>query len=637
MKTLQGSLRSSSSRGTGGLNSLVAIATFVMIIALLYWAQAVLIPVALAMLLTFLLSPVSGFLERIAFGRLPAVILVVVFAFSLLGGIGWIVAFEFGSLANELPKYTVNIRQKIADVRGAGKGGALEKVQKTVEDVKSEIQKDDAPAKAEPSTVVMQPVESFAFWPVPLAVGPMLERFASAGLVIVLVIFMLVQREDLRNRLIRLVGYGRLTVTTRALEEAGQRISSYLFMQTVINSSFGLAVGLALYLIGLPYAILWGFLAALLRFIPYVGPFAAAIMPSVLSLAVFQGWLWPIVVVGLFLVLELLNNMVLEPLLYGESAGVSGVGLLVAIAFWTWLWGPVGLVLATPLTVCVVVFGKYMPGMDFIGVLMSDQPAMASNVSYYQRLLAMDQAEAAEIVEDHLKSQPAEQIYDEVMVPALNYARRDRELGRLTEEGEQFVFRGTREILDDLTSLIPKSLPAAAGSGKAVVSDAELAPARPKVRVLGCPAHDEADEIALHMFRQLLDATQYETEVMSNAALTSEVVALVGETNPSLMIIASVSLGGLAQTRYLCKRLRARFPGLKIAVGYWGMGNEDSNNILLAGADRVGTTLIETRGQMMQLCPVHSYAEAQPVTTGPALFPEQGAVLAAGAAVENPA
>ena len=199
------------------------------------------------------------------------------------------------------------------------------------------------------------------------------------------------------------------------------------------------------------------------------------------------------------------------------------------------------------------------------------------------------------------------------------------------------MFRGTREILDDLKSLIPKSLPAAAGSGKAVVSDAELAPARPKVRVLGCPAHDEADEIALHMFRQLLDATQYETEVMSNAALTSEVVALVGETNPSLMIIASVSLGGLAQTRYLCKRLRARFPGLKIAVGYWGMGSEDSNNILLAGADRVGTTLIETRGQMMQLCPVHSYAEAQPVTTGPALFPEQGAVLAAGAAVENPA
>ena len=240
--------------------------------------------------------------------------LVVVLTFSLLGGIGWIVTLQFGSLANELPKYTGNIRQKIADVRGAGKGGALEKVQKTVDEVKSEIQKgDEQPTKAidQRSPVLVQPLQSFTFWPVPSAIGPMVERFASAGLVIVLVIFMLIQREDLRNRLIRLVGYGRLTVTTRALEEAGQRISRYLLMQTIINSSFGLAVGFALYLIGVPYAIFWGFFAAVLRFIPYVGPFAAGILPSALSLAVFDGWLWPIVVVGLFLALELLNNMVL--------------------------------------------------------------------------------------------------------------------------------------------------------------------------------------------------------------------------------------------------------------------------------------------------------------------------------------
>jgi predicted PurR-regulated permease PerM len=370
-------LRGSSGHSIGTLTSLISLATFVLIIASLYWAQAILIPVALAILLTFVLSPVAGTLERIALRRLPSVIVVVVLTFSLLGGIGWIVTLQFVSLANELPKYTGNIRQKIADVRGAGKGGALEKVQKTVEEVKSEIQKGDEPTKAKDlrRPVIVQPVESFAFWPVPSAVGPMAERFASAGLVIVLAILMLIQREDLRNRLIHLVGYGRLTVTNRALEEAGQRISRYLLMQTIINSSFGFAVGFALYLIGLPYVILWGFLAAVLRFIPYVGPFAAAIMPSALSLAVFQGWLWPIVVAGLFLALELLINMVLEPLLYGESAGVSGVGLVVAIAFWTWLWGPVGLVLATPLTVCVVVLGKYVPGMDFIGVLISDRPA----------------------------------------------------------------------------------------------------------------------------------------------------------------------------------------------------------------------------------------------------------------------
>jgi predicted PurR-regulated permease PerM len=623
---VQSNLRSPSGQVTG-TPSLIAVATFVLIIASLYWAQAVLIPVALAMLLTFLLSPVAGALERIALGRLPSVILVVVLAFSLLGGIGWIVTLQFGSVANELPTYRKNIRQKIADIREAGKGGALEKVQETAEDVKEEFQKTDEPTRVQekPRQVVVNAEESSTFWPIPLAIGPMVERFASAGLVIVLVIFMLVQREDLRNRLIRLVGYGRLTVTTQALEEAGQRISRYLLMQTIINSSFGLAVGLALYLIGLPYAILWGFLAALLRFIPYAGPFAAAIVPSALSLAVFQGWLWPLVIVGLFLILELLNNMVLEPLLYGESAGVSGVGLLIAIAFWTWLWGPVGLVLATPLTVCVVVLGKYVPRMDFIGVLMSDQPAMASNMSYYQRLLAMDQAEAAEIVEEHLASHPPEQIYDGVLVPALNYARRDRELGRLTEDGEEFVFRATREILEDLDNLKPENSTDASDAEKVALAANDVTGLLPKVRILGCPARDEADELALHMFRRLLDSTRFDVEVMSDAVLTAEVVALIGEKSPALIFIATVSPGGLAQTRYLCKRLRARFPNLKIAVGQWGMGSEDSNSILLAGADKVGITMIETRDQMIQLCQISARSEAQSFTTAPALLFEQDA------------
>jgi predicted PurR-regulated permease PerM len=615
--------RGTTGRGTETLPSLIALGNAVLIIASLYWAQAILIPVALAILLTFLLSPVAGALERIALGRLPSVILIVVLTFSLLGGIGWIVTLQFGSLANELPTYRTNIRQKIADVRGAGKGGALEKVQKTVDEVASEIQKGEGPTKAKDQRppVIVQPAESFAFWPIPLAVGPMVERFASAGLVIVLVIFMLIQREDLRNRLIRLVGYGRLTFTTRALEEAGQRISRYLLMQTIINSSFGLAVGLVLYLIGMPYAALWGFFAAVLRFIPYVGPFAAAIMPSALSLVAFEGWLWPILVVGIFVAFELGCNMVLEPLLYAETAGVSEVGLLVAVAFWTWLWGPIGLVLATPLTVCVVVFGKYVPQMDFIGLLMSDQPAMESNMSYYQRLLAIDQAEAAEIIEEHLKSHPAEQIYDEVLVPALNYARRDRDLGRLTADGEQFVFRATREILDDLKNLQPERSSEASDSEKTTTTDGNSPVILPKVSILGCPAHDEADELALLMFRQLLDCTKYEVEIMSDAMLTAEVVALIGEKNPAMICIAAVPPGGLSQTRYLCKRLRARLPNLKIAVGRWGMGNEDRNSILLAGADRVGTTMLETREQMIQLCQLSAHSEPQSVTTVPAYSP----------------
>src|SRR6266481_2790549 len=623
MKKLRTNYAGPDGWSSGKSPSFFLLPTVVLVIASLYWAQAVLIPVAVSILLTFLLTPVADSLERLALGRVFSVILIVILAFSFLAAVGWIVTLQLTSVANELPTYRKNIEQKITDIRGAGKGGALEKVQKTAEEVKKELEKKDEPAQVQPKPreVVVQGEQSSTFWPLPLDIAPMFERLASGGLAIVLVIFMLIQREDLRNRLIRLVGYGRLTVTTRALEEAGQRISRYLLMQTIINSSFGVAVGVALYLIGVPYAVLWGFFATVLRFIPYVGPFAAAIMPSALSLAVFEGWLWPILVVGIFVALELSCNMVLEPLLYSESTGVSGVGLLVAVAFWTWLWGPVGLVLATPLTVCVVVLGKYVPGMDFIGVLISDQPAMESNISYYQRLLAMDQAEAAEIVEEHLKTHPQEQLFDGVLIPALNYARRDRELGWLTEDGEQFVFRATREILEDLNSLKPQSSSEVSDSSKAATIDGNSPVILPKVRILGCPAQDEADELALLMFRQLLDATRYEVEIMSDAMLTAEVVARIGEKSPAMICIAAVPPGGLAQTRYLCKRLRARFPNLKIAVGRWGTGSEDSNSILLAGADKVGTTMIETCEQMIQLCQISPHSEAQSGATTAPLFP----------------
>jgi len=560
--------------------------TVVLIIASLYWAQAVLIPIAFSILLTFLLTPVADSLERLGLGRVLSVILIVLLAFSFLGAVGWIVTRQLTSVANELPTYRQNIRKKIADIRGAGKGGALEKVQKTAEEMKQELEKKDGPAQVQPKPreVVVQGEQSSTFWPIPVDFAPILERVASGGLAITLLIFMLIQREDLRNRLIRLIGYGRLTVTTKALEEASQRISRYLLMQSIINTSFGIAVGIALYLIELPYAPLWGFLAAVLRFIPYVGTWVAVIMPSVLSLIV---------------------------LLYGESAGVSEVGLLVAVAFWTWLWGPVGLILATPLTVCVVVLSKYVPQLAFISVLMSDEPAMESNISYYQRLLAMDQAEAAEIVEEHLKTHSQEQLFDEVLIPALSHARRDRELGRLTEDGEQFVFRATREIIDDLDSLKPQSSPAVTDLSKTATIEKHPSVILPKLRILGCPAHDEADELALLMIRQLLDSTRYEVEIIPDAMLTGEVVARIGEKNPAMILVAAVAPGGLAQTRYLCKRVRARFPNLKIAVGRWGTETDDSDSMVLAGADKVGTTMVEIHEQIIQLCQIKPDSEVQ--------------------------
>jgi predicted PurR-regulated permease PerM len=542
-------------------------------------------------------------------GRVVFVILIVILAFSFLIAVGWLVSFQLTSVANELPTYRKNIQQKIADIRGAGKGGALEKVQKTAEEVKKELAKTDEAVKAQPKPreVVVQAEQSSTFWPLPLDIAPMLERLASGGLAIVLVIFMLIQREDLRNRLIRLVGYGRLTTTTRALEEASQRISRYLLMQSIINASFGITVGIALYFIGLPYALLWGFLAAMLRFIPYVGPWAAAIMPSALSLIVFEGWMWPALVVAVFLVLELVNNMVLEPLLYGESAGVSEVGLLIAVAFWTWLWGPVGLMLATPLTVCVVVFSKYVPQLDFISVLMGDEPVLQSNVSYYQRLLAGDQDEAEEIVEEYLKTHPVEQVYDDVLIPALVDVKRDIEFGRLAESSQQFVFTATRNILEDLDSLKPKTSANPTASAKTTSADGYHSASSPKVRIVGCPVRDEAEELALLMCRQLLAPTRYEMEVLGDEALTSEVVDQVAEKRPALICIVSLPPGGLAQTRYLCKRLRVRFPDNRVLVGRLETPTANHRDALLAaGADKVATTLVELRDQVSQISQIAS-------------------------------
>jgi predicted PurR-regulated permease PerM len=288
---------------TRKLSLLVGLATLLLVLVLLYWTRVVLIPVALAILLTFLLDPVVSLLQCRGLPRTPAVILVVVVAFFILGGMGWMVTWQFTTLAYELPQYTENLKHKVADLRGLGRGGVIEKVQQALEEVirqppQATPLRPGGPSRTEPEQPVPVVVQApSVLWQLP----SLLEPLASAGLVLVLVIFMLLKQSDLRNRLIRLAGYSQLTTTTKALDEAGERISRYLFMQSIINGSFGVAVGLGLFLIGVPYATLWGFLAAVLRFVPYVGPAVSAILPSAISLAVFNGWVQPFLVIGLIL------------------------------------------------------------------------------------------------------------------------------------------------------------------------------------------------------------------------------------------------------------------------------------------------------------------------------------------------
>jgi predicted PurR-regulated permease PerM len=561
----------------------------------LYWLQAVLIPMALAVLLTFLLSPVVGTLQRRGLGRVPAVLVTVVLALSVLGGIGWAVTRQLVALADELPQYSLNIHHRIADLRGASKGGSVEKVQKTMEDVVGEIKKTDkvGVTGAKPIAVILEPPSILAHLPT------LLQALASAMVVTVLMIFMLLERRELRDRVILLIGYRRMTATTRALDEAGARISRYLLMQSIINGSFGVAVGLGLFLIGVPYAVIWGSLAAALRFIPYVGAFVAALLPLALSLAVFPGWLQPALVGALFLVLELVTNIVIEPWLYSQSAGVSQVALLIAVTFWTWMWGPVGLLLATPLTVCLIVLGKHLPALGFIVVLMGDRPVIEAKARYYQRLLARDQDEATDIVEAYVSADGRESVYDAVLLPALYYAKQDRDRGLLTEGDAQFVGQATREILDVLAHDTPAL--SERDPGDLSVSDPGAAT---WVRIAGCPARDEADALALEMVRHLLDPAHCRIEVMGTSMLTAEMVAWVDLHRPALLCIGTVAPGGLSQARHLCKRLRSQCPELKIVVGRWGLHDErdtDRQHLLAAGADYVETTVLDTQRALAQV------------------------------------
>jgi predicted PurR-regulated permease PerM len=578
-----------------------------LVVAALYFAQAVLISFALAVLLTFLLSPAVSYLQRLRLSRGAAVALVIVLAFCALGAAGWVVSAQIGALASELPKYRHNIAEKVRYVRSMGKGGVLENVQETVKDLQGELDGDQRIERTKPSPVASPPSFDFA---------SMAQIIGMATLVLGLVIFMLAQREELRNRLIRVIGYAHLTVTTRALEDAGRRISNYLLMQVTINGCFGLIVAIALFLIGLPYAFLWGFLAVPLLFIPVFGFWTAAALPTILSLAVFREWWWPVAVIGLFFGLKTIINMILEPLLYGRSVGVFPVPLLVMIAFWTWLWGGIGLLLATPMTVCLVVFARHVPQLESVRVLLSDEPAMEPKISFYQRLLAVDTKEAGAILRRYLEEHSREEAYDEIVLPALSFAKSDLRENKITGQEHQFVMTATRQILKEGYGLAGETgnapVHAAAADAKSTLTANQSASGSGKIVIVGCPAQTEADEIALLMFQQLLNPARYEIEILASGGLAAEVAVMVAEKTPPLVLIGAVAPGGLSQVRHICKRLRGLSRDVKIVVGWWQPAANSRGfreSLKAIGADQVGGSLSQTRDQITNMRPFISQTQ----------------------------
>jgi predicted PurR-regulated permease PerM len=569
---------------------LLRFAVFVLVVGCLYWAQDVLIPVALAVLLTFLLAPLVMMLQRRGVPRVVAILGVVLLAVATLGGLAVVVGAQLVSLGEQLPLYKDNIKEKISDLRGLRRATGIERAKETVTraagEAASEAERTASGARTpRPTPVVIHYDELTRLTDLRTTLTPWVEPLSRAGLVVLLVPFMLLGREEMRNRFIRLIGFGRLAVTTRAMDEAGERVTRYLLTQSSINTTFGALTAIGLFLIGLPYAVLFGFLAGALRFVPYVGVWIGAGLPVALCLALFTGWTKALLVVGLFVLLEAFTAAVLEVLLYARSAGVSEVGLLVALAFWTWVWGPIGLVLATPITVCLVVVAKYVPELEFLWILMGDEPAVSPEIGIYQRLLAGDQDEASDLVERALAAEPLERVYDGVILPSLMLAARDHARGRIDAGEQRVVAEAVREVLEGLQAPSEAPVP------------------ETTARVFGVAARGESDAIALAMLRDLLGPARVALDVASSQLLSAEVVRGARQQAADIVVVGALAPGGLAQARYLCKRLRAALPGARIVVGRWGI-DEDveaaSTALRSAGADDVGATLVDTRDLIVQ-------------------------------------
>lgn len=596
--------------------------TIVIVGAVLYFAREVFIPLALAFLLAFLLAPLATRLRHWGVGRVPSSLIVVFTFFVVVAVIGFVMASQLTDVAHKLPGYQQNIREKVHSIQVSG-GGLLERATRVVHNLTTELTpKPTTPARNQAGEEKPVPVEirREPFSPVQIVrtiLGSVFSIIATALIMIVFVVFMLIQKEDLRDRLIRLIGAGRVNVATQALDDAADRLSRYLLAQATINIAFGTLAGCLLYFIRVPNPFLWGLVAAILRYIPYLGIWVAACLPALMAFAVEPGWIKVPVIFGSYAGIDVLLWNFAEPLLYGNSTGISPLAILLAAVFWTWLWGPVGLFLSTPLTVCLVVIGRYVPSMEFLSILLGDEPVLRPETKFYQRMLAMNLDEATELAESYLKGKSLEQLDDSVIIPALRLAEEDRHRGRLDEERQQFIFHNTRLLLEDITERADNLITGDSSSRKEAGTERNTQPDGPndKADVICIPARDEADEIAALMLEQLLNKRGISATILSCAGLLGECVEEVEKLKPRVVCVAAVPPFGYVHARYLCRRLRDRFPELKIVAAILTEGdvNEIKKRQPPVQAHEIGASLTQALAAILSLLPTTN-AQPQAVT-----------------------
>ncbi|MGA7240457.1 MAG: AI-2E family transporter [Bryobacteraceae bacterium] len=570
-------------RSSSGIRNLAIVCA---VVGILYVAREILIPLAFAIVLSMILAPAVGLLQKLRIGRVPSALFVFVVASCSAGAIGWVIVNDFVDVAIGLPRYRQNIDRKLQAFNAPGTS-ALGRAADSVKELSNQLStvKPVPPPSDLPSPSATKPPVGLRAVnrPMPVQVvqapandldyagdllKPMIRPLAISGMVLIFTLYLLIEQHDLRNRIFRLAGMGQLNLMTQALDDATKRVSRYLILQLLVNLVFGVVWGTGLYLIGVPYAALWGAIAAILRLVPYVGSLVAAALPLILSLAVFDGWRSPLMVGVLYGALELTTGNFVEPWLYGTHTGISSLALLLTTVFWSALWGPAGLILSTPLTVCVVVLGRYVPQFSFLHVLLGDEAPLAAEAQVYQRLLAMDDPEARAVMDRYLKDHSLAQLYDSVLIPALTLAEQDRHKGALDPAREEFLFLSIKEMLADLPDSSSDS-----GAEKVEASE-ETKRVWPAGRVICIPARDEADEISAAMLSQLL-----ELGGCNNVSfpLDSDLLHLMESLQLSqddVICISALPPFALSHAKTVCRQLRTHFPRTRIILGVWGFAGD---------------------------------------------------------------
>ena len=592
-------------------------------VSALYFARDVVMPLALALLLSFALGPLVLALRRWHFGRVPSVVAAVAFAFVLIFGIGALIGGQLAQLAQNLPLYRYNMTEKVQLLRQAALGSSIfGPLSGMLKDLGNEIAKPAAtpdrpktkqeamsqPADQEAPAV---PVEIRQSASTPLEViqailGPLVHPLATAGIVIVFVVFFLLQREDLRDRFIRLFGPRDLNRTTQALDDGARRLSHYLLMQSGINACFGLLIGTGLWLIGVPNPVLWGILAMLLRFVPYIGAVIAAAFPLAVSFAVDPGWSMTFWTLGLFLIIEPIIGQVIEPILYSKSTGLSPVAVIVAAAFWTWIWGPVGLLVSTPLTLCLVVLGRHVERLKFLSIVLGDQPALTPEESFYQRMLADDSDEALLQAEQFLKTALLTDYYDQVAIKGLALAQLDVNRGTL-KHGRRVELKGAvDEIIEDLSDHDDIPPPAIHEGGAVPVQQPtsgpdDIALSWQEDAVICIAGRGLLDEAVASMLAQLLKRQGIGARVVASDAVSVGNMVQLDVTGVQMACLSYLEAGGLTSARYLVRRLRRKLPHGQILVGFWTLRDEEVESraaMQEIGADLIVTSLRQAVGRV---------------------------------------